>query len=64
MDFSTEIYDDAGNTFQPTGAPTIDDLGDGTDSATWQFANLTPATRYTLHFSTIDCDRTETFFTN
>jgi hypothetical protein len=62
--FSTEIYDDAGNTFQPTGAPTIADLGDDTDSATWHFANLAPGTRYTWDVSAVDCDRAETFFTN
>ena len=62
--FGIEIYDDAGNEPQPTAAPAIKDLNADADSVTWQFANLTPATRYTLHFSTIDCDRTETFFTN
>lgn len=61
---STAIYDDEGNTFQPTGAPAIEQLDDITDSATWHFANLGSRTRYTWDVSALDCDRMETFFTN
>jgi hypothetical protein len=62
--YGISIYDDAGNVLQPSAGPTVADLDDGADTATWSFANLTPATRYTWDAWTLDCDRTETFFTN
>ena len=63
-ELDTQIYDDAGNTFQPTGAPSIEVIDASTDWVTWHFANLGSGTRYTWEVYAVDCDRTETFFTN